>query len=134
MFRVCHTCLSVHCSLVITCWERANLVALLYVMVFLCFCHFPCGLLDQVWNLIVSIPDLCLLTYIYMGNTLSPGPKPQGPWSLHNLVLLFQICVQIRALGQNLVPFHESNMLLSEQKIYCYEASVILWFSSKIFI
>ena len=29
--------------------------------VFLCFC--PCGVLGQVWNLIVSIPDLCLLSY-----------------------------------------------------------------------
>ena len=30
-----------HCSLVVTCWERAYLLALLYVMFFLCFCHFP---------------------------------------------------------------------------------------------
>ena len=33
--------MSVHCSLVFTCWERANGMALLYVMFFLCFCHFP---------------------------------------------------------------------------------------------
>ena len=26
-------------------------------------CHFPIGILDQVWCLIVSIPDLCTLTY-----------------------------------------------------------------------
>ena len=29
---VCHAGLSVHCSLVATCWERANLLALLYAM------------------------------------------------------------------------------------------------------
>ena len=29
---VCHTVLSVPCSLVVTCWERADLLALLYVM------------------------------------------------------------------------------------------------------
>ena len=26
-------------------------------------CHFPIGILDQVWYLIASIPDLCTLTY-----------------------------------------------------------------------
>ena len=28
-------------------------------------CHFPIGILGQVWYLIVSIPDLCNLTYYY---------------------------------------------------------------------
>ena len=32
MFPVCLVFLSVHCSLVVTCWERADLLALLYVM------------------------------------------------------------------------------------------------------
>ena len=27
------------------------------------FCHFPCGILGQLWYLIVSIPDLCRLSY-----------------------------------------------------------------------
>ena len=31
-------------------------------------CHFPVGILGQVWYLIVSIPDLCTITYFY------------GPW------------------------------------------------------
>ena len=31
--------------------------------VFLCFCHFPMWCPGQLWHLIVSIPDLCLLTY-----------------------------------------------------------------------
>ena len=33
--------------------------------VFLCFCNFPCGVLGQVWYLIVLIADLCLLTYFH---------------------------------------------------------------------
>ena len=33
--------------------------------VLLCFVTFPCGVLGHVWYLIVSISDLCLLTYIY---------------------------------------------------------------------
>ena len=65
MFRVCHACLSVQYNLVVTCWEMANLLALLqYVMCFfVCFVTFSCGALGQVWYLIVSIPDLCRLTY-----------------------------------------------------------------------
>ena len=64
MFRVCHAFLSVHCSLVVTCWERANLLALLYVMFYCVVVTFPCCVLGQVWFLIVSIPDLCpILTY-----------------------------------------------------------------------
>ena len=30
----------------------------------LCVCHFPIGILGQVWYLIVLIPDLCTLTYL----------------------------------------------------------------------
>ena len=28
-------------------------------------CHFPIGILGQVWYLIVSIPDLCTITYFF---------------------------------------------------------------------
>ena len=43
VFYACHAALSVPCSLVVTCWEKAYLLALLYVMFscFLVFCHFP---------------------------------------------------------------------------------------------
>ena len=43
-------------------WERADLLALL-CDVLLCFVTFPCGIMGQVWYLIVSIPDLCRLSY-----------------------------------------------------------------------
>ena len=48
MFRVCHAILSVHCSLVVTGWEKADLLALLYVMFNCVFVTFPCGVLGQV--------------------------------------------------------------------------------------
>ena len=57
MFRVCNAVLSVHCSRVFTCWERANLLCVMFSCVFITF---SCGALGQVWSLIVSIPDLCL--------------------------------------------------------------------------
>ena len=56
---VSHVFASVHCCLVVTCWERADLFALVgdvYCIVL----TFPCGILGQVWYLIVSFPVLCL--------------------------------------------------------------------------
>ena len=61
-FRVCHAFLSLHCSLVVTCWERANLLALLYVMFSCVLVTFPGSVLSHVWYNIVSIPDLWFLT------------------------------------------------------------------------
>ena len=61
MFSVWHAFLSVHCSLVVICWERAGLLALLYVMFYCVFVTFPCCAVGQVWYLIVSIPDHCIL-------------------------------------------------------------------------
>ena len=65
----CYLCLvlSVPYNFVITCWERADLLALLCVM-FPCVLSFShmvsrvkCG------SLIVSIPDLCILSYFDLG-------------------------------------------------------------------
>ena len=63
MFRVCHAFLSVHCSLMAICLERADLLDLWYVMFNCVFVTFPCNVLGQVWCLIVSIPDLCRISY-----------------------------------------------------------------------
>ena len=55
-------CASVYMCLVVTCWERADLLAVVCgVLPYVC--HFPIGILGQVWYLIVSIPDLNTLTY-----------------------------------------------------------------------
>ena len=48
--------------LVVTCWERADLLGLV-CGVLLCVCYFPIGILGQVWYLILWIPDLCTLNY-----------------------------------------------------------------------
>ena len=67
MFHFClyYTVLSVQLSLVITCWERTDLLALLCVVFPCVFVTFPYGVSGQVWYLIVSIPDLCLLLYFH---------------------------------------------------------------------
>ena len=55
--------MSVSCSLVVTCMERVDLLALLYVMFSCVFVTFPYGDLSQVWCLIALIPYLCLLPH-----------------------------------------------------------------------
>ena len=50
---VSHAFVSVHCCLVVTCWERADLMALVGD-VYCIFVTFPCVILGQVWYLIVS--------------------------------------------------------------------------------
>ena len=69
MDLICYLCLSLPychvCSLqpCVICCERADLLALLYVMFSYVFVIFPFGVLGQVWFLIVSIPDICILSY-----------------------------------------------------------------------
>ena len=65
VFRVClcYTVLFVPFSLVFTCLERADLLALLFVMFSCVFVTFPYGVPGQVWYMIVSIPQL--LPYFY---------------------------------------------------------------------
>ena len=47
------------------CSERTDLLALVGD-VYCIFVTFPCGILGQVWYLIVSFPDLCRLSYFYI--------------------------------------------------------------------
>ena len=62
MCFVCHDFASVHCCLVVTCWEMADLLALV-CDVYCDFVTFPFGILGKVWYSIVSIPDPCCLSY-----------------------------------------------------------------------
>ena len=54
-------CASVYMCLLVTCWERADLLTLV-CGVKLWVCHFTIGILGQVWYLIGSIRDLCSVT------------------------------------------------------------------------
>ena len=53
------TDLSVPSTLVVTCWEKV--LAPLFVMFTCVLVTFIFGVLGQVWLLIASIPDICLL-------------------------------------------------------------------------
>ena len=71
--------MTVSCSLVVTCWEKTDLMALLYVMFCVFFFALPYSILGQVWYLIVSIPDVCLLPYF---ENLSPCRATKAQESL----------------------------------------------------
>ena len=81
-------CSSVYMCLVATCWERADLLALV-CGVQLLVCHFPIGILSQVRYLIVSIPDLYTLTYFCV--TLSRYIDAKEPIG-SKLLFLSPIC------------------------------------------
>ena len=57
---VSHAFVSVHCCLVVTCWERVDLLSLVGDV----YCisdTFPCGIFGQVWYFIVLFSDLSRL-------------------------------------------------------------------------
>ena len=60
---VSHAFASVHCCLTI--W----LLLVMCIVFFVTF--FPCGILGQVWFLIVSFPDLCRLSYFHLNFPVS---------------------------------------------------------------
>ena len=75
MFHVylCFAVLSVPCSFVIACWERADLLALLCVAFSCVSVTFPYAVLGQVWYLILSVTSTitcfvarCLINVVYL--------------------------------------------------------------------
>ena len=62
MSFVCHAFASVNYCLVVTCWERADLLALFNILNCV-FVTFPSGILNQVWYLSLMIPDRCRLSF-----------------------------------------------------------------------
>ena len=81
-----HAVASVHCCIVVTCWESADLFAIVGD-VYCIFVTFSCGIQGQVLYLIVSFPDLCLHSYYahktYMEDVVSSDMKqnPKMFWS-----------------------------------------------------
>ena len=78
MFCVlCFSCFCV-CSLlpcVVTCWERADILALVGD-VYCIFVTFPCGNLGQVWYLIVQFPDRCRFSFFTLASFREHGISP----------------------------------------------------------
>ena len=60
---VSHAFVPVHYCLVVTCWEKADLLAL-DGDVNCIFVTFPCDILDQMWYLVVSFPGLSYFYFV----------------------------------------------------------------------
>ena len=93
VFHVLHAVFSVSCSLVGTCWEKADTLALLYVMISRVFVIFSYCVLGQWWYLIVSIPDLCLLPYLEVLPFLTFGLEAIPFHTFESEVMTFQTYV-----------------------------------------
>ena len=52
-------------------------------------CHFPIGILGQVWYLIVSIPDLCTITYFWQNYSCENLDNFLLIWLLH----MYRLCL-----------------------------------------
>ena len=59
---VSHAFVSVHCCLVVTCWEMADLLALVGDV----YCTFPSVILGQVCYLVLSFPEPRRLSYLHI--------------------------------------------------------------------
>ena len=123
-FAICvsyHTVLSVSCSLVVSCWDMTDPLALLFVMLSCSFVIFPYGVLGQVWYLIIWIPDICLLPYF---NNLGSYAK------LHGLPIwfIFNSCIQIYLKPKVTLHFELSNISLLFLSLTKLNIPMSCWF------
>ena len=77
--------------LVVTCWERADLFAL--VCEVCVFVTFPCVILGQVWCLIVMVSDLCRFSYLSLDLIMAI------------LFIIFNLLSNFRMAGKGLTPW-----------------------------
>ena len=80
-FCVCHALLSVLCSLAVTFWKRAGLLAFLVCDVFLCFCHFPMwcpglGVVLYCTDFFLSLTPFLLCYGIFIEDSVSKQWRP----------------------------------------------------------
>ena len=108
-----------------TCWERADLLALVGG-VYCIFVTFPCGILGQVWYLIVSIPDLCRLSYVK--DQLSHGHSAILSTFIkrYHLSLISLFCLFLSGLGFTVHITESWLRPCNSMKYYKYVNSSIL--------
>ena len=59
-------------------------------------CHFPIGILDQVWCLIVSVPDLYPLSYVHLKSVINISASDcneTGHWKLASVKTELYNCI-----------------------------------------
>ena len=98
-------------------------------------CHFPIGILGQVWYLIVSIPDLCTITYF---DTIGLDARiyPFGALSWFLVIILSSeqiVKALIRLRGCVVVghPEPEKKLLLAFLSTFWHPCSKYIWMCFK---
>ena len=71
-----HVCLYVLCGHLLG--KGSPLGSRLWCLLWVC--HFPIGILGQVWYLIVSIPDLCTINYFYITCECECASRQNSNW------------------------------------------------------
>ena len=66
----------------VTCWVRSDLLVLVGD-VYCIFVTFPCGILGQVWYLIVAFPGLCRLSYSDQTPRIQSGASGEHGIDVH---------------------------------------------------
>ena len=135
------SCASVYRCIAVTCWERADLLALV-CEVYFCSCHFPVGILGQVWCLIVSIPDICPLYYF----DILPGTlSVQLILSVANINITLTIIIEFKSFAllsctvctRTIIKFALQIVTSNRTKLYvhslwCFENYLIIDFANVI--
>ena len=85
-------------------------------------CHFPIGILGQVWYLIVSIPDLCTITYFYTSRVYFDNVTltSQKPWQHNNKC----DCSKTNAM----------NIAINEVKVFSIALAIFYWKKHKLYL
>ena len=99
---------------------------LLFVMFNCDFVTFPCGILGQVWYLIVSIPDLCRLSnFVENVQNMKPVRNCTG-----FILCIFLADVFIELNTKFSPPTHESNVQITSALVYfavIYNSPLLRW-------
>ena len=81
--------------------------------VYCVFVTYPCGVLGQVWCLIVSIPDLCLLSYFKCIHCVQRGVLAKG--RIHLLIGLVAYAMRIKRMKTHVRYVLQSTFFLKRQ-------------------
>ena len=98
-------------------------------------CHFPIGILGQVWYLIVSIPDLCTLTYFDSLRPINNLSVMQGRFFLGWTST--KIGIMCHAQGHNAVTRHEARtggLSVSSHALYHWATALSNYWTRLLFV
>ena len=93
-------------------------------------CHFPIGILGQVWYLIVSIPDLCNLTYSWLSFVVSSVSLSLSHWYPGSGVVLdcidSDLCNLTYFAQETKIVYFVPSLTATNPRWLCYLSTIVL--------